>query len=335
LQPWTTAADEPIGLVNPPRATGEGFSTARTLTAAALALSVGTTAGSAVAEPLPLRVITGRDISVPFHQLGGVAVDRKTREILVADGGRGEVVAFDTTGIARGRFVHRVPGPEGGLVDGAPNWLAVDVHGHLLISDLRAGYVDVVDLRGRSVDRLSVEGVELGDGPGALAVGPDGTIFVAARGQAGRIHVFDAEHRHIISWGTAGADSGRLSAITALAVTPSGQLVVACAMTESSVQVFEPRGRLIRAFGAHDTGPGNFSQPSGAAVTDDGTLWVADEVRQTVQYFDPAGMYVGMLGGFGSRLGEFRFPRALATDGQGLLVVAERGGNRVQLWRIP
>lgn len=335
MHPWTTAADEPIGFANPSRTSGEGFSTSRTLTVAALALSVGATAGTAVAEPTPFRVITGHDISVPFHALGGIAIDRKSREILAADPGRGEIVVFDTTGIAVGRFGHRVPGPKGGPVQGAPNWLAVDRAGYLLVSDLNATYVDVLDVRGRSVEKLQVEGVGLKDGPGPIAVGPDGTIFVASRGQEGRIHVFDADRRHVISWGTAGADTGQLSAITGLAATPNGLLVVTCAMTDVAVQVFEPRGRLVRAFGAHDTGPGDFSQPSGVTVTDDGTLWVADEVRQTVQFFDIAGTYVGALGGFGSRLGEFRFPRALATDGQGLLAVAERGGNRVQLWRIP
>lgn len=309
-------------------------------TLAVWALSASLAASVAMAEishtlAIPRAIVAGRDLGVPFHTLQGLAIDPVHGDMVVTDIGRHEVVTFDSTGNLLGWFVHRVTLEDGTTVDGDPAWVAVDRSGNLLVSDLRVSWVDVLDLRGRSVGRLEIPGAErdFKYGAGVLAVAPDGGILVATRGDSARIHRFSPNHEYLGAWGVAGTDSGRIAAVTGIAVSPDGRVHVSCATTSLAVQVFGPEGGFERGFGLHDIGPGNFSLPSGIVVTADGRTWVADEIRQVVQVFDPAGKYMGMMGGLGTAPGEFRYPRALASDRHDLLAVAERVGNRVQVWR--
>lgn len=304
-------------------------------TLAVLALAAVAAAEISHSLAIPRAIMAGRDLGVPFHTLQGIAIDPAHGEVVVTDPGRHEVVTFDSTGNLLGWFVHRVTLPDGRIVDGDPTWVAIDRSGNLLVADTRVTWVDVLDLRGRSIGRLELPGAERGFdfGAGVIAVAPDGDILVATRGAEARIHRFDSGHQHIGEWGVAGTDSGRIAAVTGIAVSPDGRVHVACATTSLAVQVFDAEGRFEKGFGLHDIGPGNFSLPSGIVVTADGRTWVADEIRQVVQVFDPAGNYVGMMGGLGTAPGEFRYPRALASDGRDLLATAERVGNRVQVWR--
>jgi DNA-binding beta-propeller fold protein YncE len=298
-------------------------------------LAAGTAAAQGAPSAVPRAAVGGRDMGIPFANLSCVAVNPRHGEILAADQGRGEIATFDTLGVPLGFFVHSVPGPDGAPRDGRPAFLAVDGDGRLLVSDLEAPFVDVLDVRGRSLGRLELPGdsLDFGDGPGAIAVGPDGRIFVASRGHRGRIHVFGPDHAHRGSWGEAGQDSARIADVTGLAVDARHRVWIACASTRLCVQVFDDAGRFAFGFGLHDMGPRNFSLPSGIALTSDGRVWVGDGIRHIVQVFDSQGTHLGPIGGLGNGPGDLQYPCALATDGRDLLVVAERVGKRFQVWR--
>jgi sugar lactone lactonase YvrE len=278
----------------------------------------------------------GRDESVPFQEVRSVAVDSTFAEIIATDAARREVAAFDTNGIALGHFLHEVPAADGSTVVGKPAWVAVDRRGRILLSDFMVPWVDVLTVRGRSVDRLELpapDDTAGAFGAGAIAVRRDGVIAVASRGDSGRVHVFGPDYRHVTTWGTPGTGAGELSGISGLAWTPDRRLVVVCSATETAVQIFDENGAFERGFGRHQHGPGNFSLPTGVAVMGDGRLWVGDGLRQIVNVYDGFGNYLGMVGGFGDGPGQFRFPEGLASDGTDLLVVAERGSHRVQVLR--
>lgn len=269
-----------------------------------------------------------------FLRPRAIALDLAHGEVIVANTGLGRIEYFDFRTWPRGFFTHSVPGPDGRPLAGEPIALALDARGELLVSDLKAPYVDVLDYRGHSLAQLvlpapdDTAGGEFG--PGAIAVAPDGRVFVASRG-AGRVHVFDAQLRHVVSWGAAGTDSAQIADVTALAVDSAGRVLVACAATTLAVQVFDASGRFAFGFGRHDLGPGNFSLPSGLAFTTGGNVCVSDAIRQVVQVFDSEGAFLGAVGGFGVGLGEFREPSALAGDGHGLLALAEKSGSRFQV----
>lgn len=269
-----------------------------------------------------------------FSRPRAIALDAEHQEVIVANTGLGRVEYFDYRTWPRGYYTHSVPGPDGRPLAGEPIALALGDRGELMVSDLKAPYVDVLDYRGRSLQQLVLPAPDdtAGGvfGPGAIAVGRDGRVFVASRG-AGRVHVFDRTLRHLNSWGITGRDSTQLENITALAVDSLGRVFVACAASALAVQVFDERGSFLFGFGRHDLGPGNFSLPTGVAFTTGGRVCVSDAIRQIVQVFESDGVFVGAVGGVGVGPGEFREPSALAGDGHGLLVLAEKSGGRFQV----
>ncbi len=269
-----------------------------------------------------------------FLRPRAIALDLVHHEVIVANTGLGRVEYFDYRTWPRGFFTHTVPGPDGRPLAGEPIALAVDAQGRVLVSDIKAPYVDVLDYRGRSLQQLVLPAPDdtagARFGPGAIAVAPDGRVFVASRG-AGLVHVFDRTFKHVGSWGVTGTDSTRIVNITALAVDSAGRVFVACAMTVLAVQVFDAGGQFLFGFGRHDLGPGNFSLPSGLAFTTGGRVCVSDAIRQVVQVFESDGAFVGAVGNIGVHPGEFREPSALAGDGHGMLALAEKSGGRFQI----
>ena len=269
-----------------------------------------------------------------FLRPRAIALDVAHSEVIVANTGLGRVEYFDYRTWPRGYWTHSVPGPDGRPLAGEPIALALNLRGELLLSDLKAPYVDVLDYRGRSLEQLVLPAPDdtAGGvfGPGAIAVARDGRVFVASRG-AGRVHVFDRTLRHLESWGVTGRDTSRLENVTALAVDSLGRVYVACAATTLAVQVFDEHGSFLFGFGRHDLGPGNFSLPTGVAFTTGGRVCVSDAIRQIVQVFEADGAFVGAVGGVGVNPGEFQEPSALAGDGHGLLALAEKSGSRFQV----
>lgn len=301
-----------------------------------LVASAAANTGSTPLEPRvdSVRTLGGANGGKEFEQPLGVAFDTKSGEVVVANSGLGRVEFFRPDGRPAGFFVHRIKGADGVERDGMPKHVAVDAAGRIYVTDAWAAYVDVCDFRGLSIGRIVLpapdDSIHEGNGPGAVAVAPDGRVLVASRGKEGRVHSFDSNGRWLSTWGEPGREPGKLSAISGLAVTPNGEIAVACALTELGVQLFDAEGRYLRGFGVHDMGPGNFSFPSGIVVTPDSRIWVTDMVRQNVQVFDSTGNLLGILGGGGG--GEdMSYPSALACDGNGLFAIAETGGKLVRL----
>jgi DNA-binding beta-propeller fold protein YncE len=216
-------------------------------------------------------------------------------------------------------------------VDGEPCALAFDRAGRLLVADNAASYVDILDRRGRPLRRLNLPG----ERPAALAVGPDGTIYVASSGEGSRIHRFGANYAPAGAWGEPGAGPGHLHSVTALTVLPDSTLAVACSRTELGVQIFSGEGVYRRGFATHEMGPGNISLPSGVVGTPDGRIWVCDEIRQSVQVFDRDGSFITQAAGEGAAPGEVSYPSSFVTDGRGLIAVTERLLGRLQVLVLP
>ena len=300
------------------------------LTAALLAVAL---AATAAPPPLlvPRLVIWGYADGTNLRRPRGAAFDPRDGAIYVANTGAHRIEVFSKTGRPLSRFVHRVAGADGVLVEGEPCALAFDRAGHLLVADNAASYVDVLDRRGRPLRRLDLPGEQ----PTALAVGPDGTIYAASSGEGSRIHRFGADYAPAGSWGEPGAGPGQLHSVTALAILPDSTLAVACSRTELGVQIFTGDGAYLRGFATHEMGPGNVSLPSGVVGSPDGRIWVCDEIRQSVQVFDRDGNFITQATGEGTAPGEVSSPSSFVTDGRGLLAVTERALGRLQVLALP
>jgi DNA-binding beta-propeller fold protein YncE len=279
---------------------------------------------------LPECVVYGYEDGARFRTPYGVALDAVRQELVVANTGDHRIEIFSLHGRPLGRFVHMVTLPDRSTVPGLPHAVAILPTGRLAVTDNLAATVDIVDRRGRSVATLSLPSSAKGS-PQALAVTPEGGLLVAGPPGDDRVYRFDAAFRLAATWGTSGAEAGKLQAITGLAELPDGRIAVACAQTKLGVQIFSKDGVYQTGFGIHDIGHGNFSLPSGIAATTDGRIWVSDELRQVINIFDGNGTYIGMLGGVGVAAGDLNYPCALAGDGRDRLAVAEREFGRVQI----
>lgn len=286
------------------------------------------------AAPLVEHVmdVVGWSDGVAFANPRGIAIDPLRGDIAVANTSGHRIEVFSAGGRPRLRFVHGVETREGQRKDGFPSGIVMDRAGRMLVVDNLAPYVDVLNGRGRSVDRIVLPDSAR---PVAIAAARDGSVLVAEAGAGGRVHRYDADLAFVRSWGVPGNAAGHLEDIQALAELPDGRVVVVCPRTEFVVQVFTGDGTFVNGFGHIDMGPENFSLPSGVAVTDDGRIWISDEIRQRIQVYQPDGLFLGAVSGGDAGAGDFLYPSAIATDGQRHIAVVERAAGRYRLLRLP
>ena len=279
----------------------------------------------------PRLMVWGFSEGASFQQPRGIAFDPSDGAIYVANTGEHRIEIFSKTGRPLSRFVHRITRRDGVVTDGNPSALAFDRAGQLLVVDMAAPYVDVIDRRGRAIARMEVPTGR----PSAVAVAPNGDIFVGTTGDSSRVHRFRPDYTLDATWGEDGGKPGQLFWVSAIGVLPDGTVAVACKRTTLGIQIFTRDGAYVRGFATHELGRGCISLPSGLVGTADGRIWVLDEIRQTLQVYDKEGVFITQTGGRGIDPGEFAHPSALSFDGKGLLAVTDGELGRFQVLGIP
>ena len=159
------------------------------------------------------------------------------------------------------------------------------------------------------------------DRPIAVALGPDGRLYVIDAGPA-RIAVFDRDGRFLADWGGAGGDAGQFRFRRpgqcrdappedcapddggGVAVDGQGRVYIAD-YGNNRVQVFSPEGHVLAVWGREGGGPGEFRLPQGIAVDGRGHVYVSDGGNDRVQEFDDAGRFLTQWGGQGKGEGQF------------------------------
>lgn len=144
--------------------------------------------------------------------------------------------------------------------------------------------------------------------PDALAVGPDGNLYVTDLSQ--RVTVISPAGKVLRRWGKPGSLPGEFRFITddpttptdihgKIAVGPDGKVYVSDS-GNGRVQVFTPRGRFIRQFGSFGSGKGKLLSPFDLAVDDASNVYVVDDRSSTVTKFSPTGKVIWRIGGAAS-----------------------------------
>lgn len=171
--------------------------------------------------------------------------------------------------------------------------------------------------------------------PRDLAIGPDGSIYVADSGNH-RIQLFDPEGNFLVSWGSEGAGPGQFSEPWGIAVGPEGTVYVADTWNHR-LQAFSRTGEFLwqtgtffNAQGNAQESPGNFWGPRDIAVDAQGSLYVTDTGNKRVQKFSPNGEFIQLWGGGGIVPGAFEEPVGIAIDSQGNIYVADTWNRRIQ-----
>jgi len=163
--------------------------------------------------------------------------------------------------------------------------------------------------------------------PQAVAVGPDGAVYVTDQGSH-LIQQFSPEGTWLRDIGTAGTRPGELSAIGAITVTGDNQVVVADGGSNRIVR-FNNTGGLIDAWGGNGTalgrfhfgaGGGNDAAAGGGLASSGSTLYIVDTGNDRVVRFNAGG-------GNGAEIvppGTLQNPRGVAVRGTRMLVADDQ-----------
>lgn len=230
--------------------------------------------------------------------------------------------------------------------------------------DEKSGKLHIFDEGGALI--RSAAGPGFLSGPRGLAVGPDGSVFVADT-KGNRVQVFDGEGKFLRTIGSRGSDPGELSRPVSVAVGTDGRVYVSDTGNHR-IQVFSAEGVFLFGFGGKGEAQGMFREPgrievdpadhiyvldSGNdrlqkfkedttpaasmglygqdfAVDRYGFIYMLDRKRSKVKELSPKGLVLGNIGTTGSGRGQFKDPRGISVGPEGELLIADTKNDRIQ-----
>jgi len=193
-------------------------------------------------------------------------------------------------------------------------------HDRLYVCDVTNPNVVILDLAARETRLMVTKGVERMVQPIDIAIADDGAKYVADR-RLGRVFVFDADDRHVTTFGESGL-------VPAGIAVHGDELYVSDFTTRSVLVLDRFDGSQRRAVG----GPDVFVRPLGVDVDRAGTLYVTDVIRGRVHKFDADGNVLAVLGEIGDTPGSFVRPKQVAVDADGTMYVVDAAFQNVQMF---
>jgi tripartite motif-containing protein 71 len=169
--------------------------------------------------------------------------------------------------------------------------------------------------------------------PQAVAVGPDGSLYVADQ-YTHAIQVFGPDGTYRRELGAAGSGPGGLSSVGAVAVAADGSVYVADG--SDRIDRFAADGRLLDSWGGSGTAPGefhfgtggaNYSGAGGGIAVADGMVYVADTRNDRIQRFAADGTQATVI----VPKGRLSRPQGLTVHGS-RLVVADDDHHRLAVF---
>jgi DNA-binding beta-propeller fold protein YncE len=183
--------------------------------------------------------------------------------------------------------------------------------------------------------------------PAALAIGPDGVVYVVNRGSESISNVSwdrtgigqriskvtlgsqSGEEQYLGEFSRYGSAEGQLIWPAGIAIDQQGHIYVTDEWL-NRVSVFDSEGNLLRCWSTVQSGD---SEPNGAAgivIDANNTVFVTDGRSHKVRKFSTDGTFLGSWGSLGSGEDELDSPWGIAVDDEGDVYVADHKNHRVQ-----
>ena len=157
-----------------------------------------------------------------------------------------------------------------------------------------------------------------------------GDVFITDGYGNSRVHRFDAEGQHILSWGAPGTDDGCFNLPHNIAMLDD-DMVIVCDRESHRLQVFTTDGEFVRQWQVHKAtavcvvGKGKdaviYVGEQGPAPVQRGVA----NIGNRVSIYDQVGNQLGRFGNphFGQEPDQFLWPHGIAVDSSGAVYIAE------------
>jgi hypothetical protein len=224
----------------------------------------------------------------------------------------------------RGAFDKIVFGAERAVLPIAKPY-GVDMwNGRIYVCDITNPGVVILDLVEKQTRLMWTRGVEQMVQPTDIAIAPDGMKYVADR-RAGRIFVFNAEDRHVVTFGETG--------LTPAGVAVRGrELFVPDFETQTVLVLDRFKGNTLRAIGSLEGEEKRFIRPLGVEADGQGYVYVTDVIAGRLQKFTTEGEPVLAVGEIADAAGNFVRPKHLVVDRDGIIYVVDAAFQNVQMF---
>lgn len=214
-----------------------------------------------------------------------------------------------------------------------PWGVAVDEHGHLLISDYGNHRVVVCDQFGVFLSEFGSKGSKDGQflGPTGIAVDQTGIIAVADWDNH-RVQLFSPTGSFIGKFGEKGDEKGQLFHPAGIAIDRNSNLAVV-ERDNHRIQVFSLDGNTNNMFGSLGSGKEEFNSPTHIAIREeDNSYFIADSGNNRLVCLASGGAFIQEMGEKGNDLGHFDRPSGIAIDKEGYVIVGDFQNHRIQVF---
>jgi outer membrane protein assembly factor BamB len=225
-----------------------------------------------------------------------------------------------TTGIERAEGIAVAPDGNLYVIDRRPAVTVLAPDGTPLATWSEAG------TRDGQFDFTFPEG---GGGP-AIAVGPDGLVYVADVGN-GRVQVFRPDGTFVRKFGSFGQGEGQFIRPYQLGADVDRNVYVLDAGS-FSLSKFGPSGEFIWRHGQVEADPDLRALEHGVAFDSHGHLWFTIDATGRIVALDRDGNKVDAFGAFGLAIGELHFPCAVDVDDADNIYVYDCEPGRLQMF---
>jgi sugar lactone lactonase YvrE len=213
----------------------------------------------------------------------------------------------------------------------APQGLAVDAQGRVLVADTRERVVHVFDAARKKYSILHAPDRDPMLAPIAVALDGAGKIYVTDALRA-RIFTFRPDGKFTGTMGGISKNESIFKRCTGLAIDAQRGRMYVVDTVAMQVVMLDLDGKVINRIGRPGANGGEFNYPTYITVAGDGSFWVMDSLNFRVQHFSPEGKFLDAFGRLGDDLGAFDKSKGVALDSEGRLFVVEGRNDRVQVY---